>query len=48
MRAAQSVEKGDMIARIDPRDFESEVTRLGTQLDLAEAKLIEMERGARS
>ncbi len=48
VRAAESVEKGDVIARIDPRDFESEVSRLETQLDLAKAKLIEMQRGARS
>ena len=48
IRAAQKVEKGDVIARLDPRDFEAEVTRLGTQLDQAKAKLIEMRQGARS
>ncbi len=48
VRAAQKVAKGDVIARMDPRDFEAEVARLGTQLDQAKAKLIEMRSGARS
>ena len=48
IRAAQKVNKGDVIARLDPRDFQAEVTRLRTQLDQAKAKLIEMRKGART
>jgi len=48
IRAAQKVKKGEVIARIDPRDFEAEVNRLTSQLDQAKAKLNEMQKGARS
>ena len=48
IRAAQKVEKGDVIAQLDPRDFQAEIARLGTQLDQAKAKLIQMRKGART
>ncbi len=47
IRAAQKVRKGDVLAKLDPRDFEAEVNRLISQLDQAKAKLIEMQKGGR-
>ena len=47
IRAAAEVKKGDTIAQLDKRDFESAVKRLESQLDQANAQLAEMKAGAR-
>lgn len=44
----QRVEKGDVIARIDPRDFRVNVMRLSAVIDEARAKLKAMRTGARA
>ncbi len=43
----QSVKKGDLIARLDPRDFELNIQRIDASLDEAQATLRAMESGAR-
>ncbi|MGI9478255.1 MAG: efflux RND transporter periplasmic adaptor subunit, partial [Hyphomicrobiaceae bacterium] len=48
IRASQKVKKGDVIAQLDQRDFQSEVSRLGSQLEQAKAQLKQMKAGARS
>lgn len=47
IRAATSVETGDVIARIDPRDFERQIAQLESQRDQAEAQLSALRIGAR-
>jgi len=44
----QRVEKGDVLAQVDPRDFEVIVMRLSATLDEARAKLKVMRTGARA
>ena len=41
------VKKGDVIARIDPRDFEKKIAQLQSQYDQAAAQLQAMRTGAR-
>ena len=41
------VKKGDVLMRIDPRDYKSRVDATQSALDAAQAKLTAMERGAR-
>ena len=48
IRIGQRVEKGDVIARIDPRDFEIRVMRLKAALAEAQANLKAMKVGARA
>ncbi|MFV2034550.1 MAG: efflux RND transporter periplasmic adaptor subunit [Halocynthiibacter sp.] len=48
VRAADLVDKGDVIAQLDPRDFKSEIVRVESQLDQARAQLSGMTSGARS
>ena len=48
IRAATKVKKGDVIAQLDKRDFETEVARFESQLEQAKAQLKAMESGARS
>ena len=43
----QKVKKGEVIARIDPRDFNVTITRLNAALEEASANLKAMENGAR-
>jgi len=48
IRSGQNVSKGDVIAELDKRDFEAEITRLNSQLEQAEAQLAALTSGARS
>ncbi|ABV93005.1 efflux transporter [Dinoroseobacter shibae DFL 12 = DSM 16493] len=48
IRAATSVETGDMIARIDPRDFERQIAQLESQRDQSAAQLAALRTGART
>lgn len=48
IRAASSVEEGEVIAQLDTREFEAAVSRLESQLEQATAGLTAMESGARS
>jgi multidrug efflux system membrane fusion protein len=43
----QEVKKGDLIARIDPRDFETELSKIESAIGEARAKLDAMQAGAR-
>ncbi|HPE61310.1 MAG TPA: efflux RND transporter periplasmic adaptor subunit [Thiolinea sp.] len=45
--AMSEVKKGDLIARLDPRDFESSVEQLKSQITAEESRLKAMTRGAR-
>lgn len=47
IKSSQSVKKGDVIAQLDTRDFEAEVSRLKSQLSQAKAQLSGMTAGAR-
>ncbi|WP_415404801.1 efflux RND transporter periplasmic adaptor subunit [Tateyamaria sp. SN3-11] len=47
-RAANQVEEGDVIARLDPSDFETQVAQLESQRDQAMAELSALRSGARS
>lgn len=47
-RAAQEVRKGEVLAKLDQRDFKAEVARLSSQLEKAWAELAAMKAGARS
>ena len=47
VRAAADVEEGDVIARIDPRDFQNQVSQLQGQRDQAQAQLAALRAGAR-
>ena len=46
--ASTRVEEGDLIAQVDPRDFERQVTQLESQRDQAEAQLRALKAGART
>ena len=48
IRGALRVEKGDLVAQLDTRDFEAEVARLESQLAQAEAQLKVLTSGART
>ena len=48
IRGALQVEKGDLVAQLDTRDFEAEVARLESQLAQAEAQLEVLTSGART
>ncbi|MCT4553880.1 MAG: efflux RND transporter periplasmic adaptor subunit [Pelagimonas sp.] len=48
IRAATEVAKGDVIARLDPRDFQSQVAQLQSAKDQAEAQLTALRSGARA
>ncbi len=47
VRGAMQVEEGDIIARLDPRDFESRITQLQSQRDQADAQLRALRSGGR-
>lgn len=47
IRGATPVEEGDVIARLDPRDFESQIAQLTSQLAQANAQLEALRAGAR-
>jgi RND family efflux transporter MFP subunit len=46
--ASMRVSKGDVIAQLDPRDFETKVAQLTSQLDQANAQLRALRSGART
>lgn len=48
IRGASRVEKGDVVARLDARDFEAELARLESQLAQAKAQLALLTSGARA
>lgn len=48
VRGAQDVARGDLIARLDPRDFESQIAQLESQRDQAQAQLQALRTGARA
>jgi RND family efflux transporter MFP subunit len=48
IRASMEVSEGDVIARLDPRDFETSIAQLTSQLDQANAQLRELRSGARA
>lgn len=48
VRAATEVKAGDVIAQIDPRDFENQIAQLQSQKDQAEAQLAALKSGARA
>ncbi|TCL09559.1 RND family efflux transporter MFP subunit [Shimia isoporae] len=47
IRASQAVKAGDLIAQLDTRDFEADVSQLEARLDEAEAQLQILKTGAR-
>ncbi len=47
IRGAMNVEAGDMLAQIDPRDFERQIEQLESQLDQGNAQLDALRTGAR-
>lgn len=46
-RASDQISQGDVIAQLDPRDFEAQVSQLQGQLDQANAQLMALRAGAR-
>ncbi|MEJ6393857.1 efflux RND transporter periplasmic adaptor subunit [Gymnodinialimonas sp. 2305UL16-5] len=48
IRASMEVFEGDIIARLDPRDFQTNVLQLQSQLDQAAAELSALRSGARA
>lgn len=48
VRKGQEVKAGDLLARIDPRDFKNHLDSANSQLKQLEAKLSEMRSGARA
>lgn len=48
VRASMQVKEGDVIARVDPRDFEKTIAQLQSQHDQAAAQLQAMRTGARA
>ncbi len=48
IRAAVSVAEGDVIARLDPRDFESQIAQTQSQIAQADAQLDALRAGART
>lgn len=47
IRAAVQVAEGDLIAALDPRDFETQIAQLESQIDQATAQLTALRAGAR-
>ncbi|GFE50659.1 hemolysin secretion protein D [Roseobacter cerasinus] len=47
VRAAAQVSEGDLIAALDPRDFETQIVQLESQIDQASAELTALRAGAR-
>ena len=47
VKEGQAVMKGDLIARIDPRDFETELKKIDSTISEARSKLKAMQTGAR-
>lgn len=47
VRAAVQVAEGDLIAALDPRDFETQIAQLESQIDQAAAQLAALRSGAR-
>lgn len=47
VRASDQISEGDVIAQLDPRDFEAQVSQLQGQLDQANAQLMALRTGAR-
>ncbi|MCP4694959.1 MAG: efflux RND transporter periplasmic adaptor subunit [Desulfobacterales bacterium] len=47
VKEGQEVQKGDLIARIDPRDFETELQKINSAIGEARARLKAMRAGAR-
>ena len=47
VRGGQNVKQGDVIAELDKRDFEAEITRVQSQLEQAEAQMTALKSGAR-
>ena len=47
VRAAVQVAEGDLIAALDPRDFETQIAQLESQIDQATAQLTALRAGAR-
>lgn len=47
VRAAVQVAEGDLIAALDPRDFETQIAQLESQIDQATAQLAALRSGAR-
>jgi len=48
VRASTRVTEGDVIARLDPRDFKTKIAQLVSQLDQANAQLRQLRAGARN
>lgn len=48
IRAATNVARGDVIARIDPRDYERQISALESQRDQSDAQLRALRTGART
>ena len=48
IRGGANVKEGDVIAQLDKRDFEAEITRLTSQLDQANAQMTALTSGARA
>ncbi|MFV2054125.1 efflux RND transporter periplasmic adaptor subunit [Aliiroseovarius sp. YM-037] len=48
VRGAMNVAEGDVIARLDARDFETQIAQLQSQRDQAEAQLSALKAGARA
>jgi len=48
IRGGVNVKKGDIIAQLDKRDFEAEITRVESQIDQANAQLSALTSGARA
>lgn len=48
VRGATQVQQGDVIAQLDPRDFEAKIAQLLSQRDQAEAQLQALRSGARA
>lgn len=48
IRSGQNIAKGDIVAQLDKRDFEAEITRLASQLEQAQAQLTVLTSGARA
>jgi len=48
IRGGVNVKKGDIIAQLDKRDFEAEITRVQSQIEQADAQLTALTSGARA
>ena len=47
IKESQKVAKGDLLARIDPRDYKTNLAKVNSQIDQAKSKLKAMQVGAR-